>query len=404
MSDARAIAEETARASYGRLVAYLAARTRDIAAAEDALNDAFAAALSHWPKTGVPDAPEAWLLTAARRKLIDAARRRETRRVSEPDLLLAVEEAQAMAASDTFIDERLKLLFICAHPAIEETIRTPLMLQTVLGLDAARIASAFLVSPATMGQRLVRAKRKIADARIPFETPADHDLAPRAADVLNAVYAAFTAGYDGDAEHDASDLSHEALFLARLAANLLPDDAEAQGLLALMCYVDSRRAARRANGAYVPLDEQDVSLWSQSLIDEADDALARAARLYAPGRYQYEAAIQSAHISGRLGGEDTSGAVIRLYDRLIAIAPAIGAEIGRAAALIKAGRADRALAALDAMNEARIATHQPYWATRAHALAALMRPDEARDAFERAIGLSTDAAARAFLRAQLETL
>ncbi|MCB2098928.1 MAG: hypothetical protein KDE05_14960, partial [Parvularculaceae bacterium] len=300
MSDARAIAEETARASYGRLIAYLAARTRDIAAAEDALNDAFAAALTHWPVSGVPQSPEAWLLTAARRKLIDAARRSETRRTFEPQLLLAVEEAEAMALADSFVDERLKLLFICAHPAIEESIRTPLMLQTVLGLDAARIASAFLVSPATMGQRLVRAKRKIADARISFETPAEHELAPRAADVLNAVYAAFTAGYDGDADHDASDLSHEALFLARIAASLLPQDAEAQGLLALMCYVESRRGARRRDGAYAPLDDQDTSLWSQPLIDEADDALGRAAALYAPGRYQFEAAIQSAHISGRL--------------------------------------------------------------------------------------------------------
>ena len=401
MKDARAIAEETARASYGRLVAWLAARTRDIAAAEDALSEAFAAALAHWPKDGVPDAPEAWLLTAARRKLIDRARRAATRQVFEPHILMAIEEAEAMAREDRFVDERLKLLFICAHPAIEESIRTPLMLQTVLGLDAARIASAFLVSPTTMGQRLVRAKRKIAEARIPFETPAQAELGPRAADVLNAIYAAFGAGYDDAAAGEMSDLSGEAIFLARLAARLLPEDAEAQGLLALMAYVDSRRAARRANGSYVPLDEQDVSLWDRKLIDEADDALARAAALCAPGRYQYEAAIQSAHLSQRLGAEDARAAVVRLYDRLLAIAPSIGAEIGRAAALVKAERPAEALAALDAIEESRIATHQPYWATRAHALAGLDRRAEASAAFERAIGLSRDPAARAFLRERM---
>lgn len=395
MTDARRVAEEIARTAYGRLVAYLAARSRDIAAAEDALNDAFAAALEHWPHTGPPVSPEAWLLTAARRRLIDMARRAATRRAAEGDILAAIEEAQAMTLEDRFVDERLKLLFICAHPAIDPSVRTALMLQTVLGLDAARIASAFLVAPATMGQRLVRAKRKIADARIPFETPPEQDLPARAVAVLEAIYAAFGAGYD---ETDGGEqLSAEALFLARLAADLLTDDAEALGLVALMSYVDARKSARRQDGVYMPLDEQDTALWDETLIDAADSALERAASLHQPGRFQLEAAIQSAHMSARLSGDDTRSAVIRLYDRLIAAAPSIGAEIGRAAALVKAGRAEDAIAALDAIDADRIAAHQPYWATRAHALAAIGAADDARAAFDRAIGLSSDPATRRFL-------
>ena len=399
MSDARTIAEETARASYGRLIAFLSARTRDIAAAEDALGDAFTAALVHWPQKGVPDAPEAWLLTAARRKLIDNARRSATRRESEPSLLLAIEEAEAVAGEKLFADERLKLLFICAHPAIDAAIRTPLMLQTVLGLDAARIASAFLISPATMSQRLVRAKRKISASGIPFEAPSAAEFSARADAVLDAIYAAFSVGYDDNRGDE--PLAAEALFLARLAAGLLPGNAEAQGLLALLLYIDARREARRRDGVYVPLDEQETMLWNQDQIDAADEALGRAAACCTPGRYQYEAAIQSAHIASRLGEEETRGAIVHLYDRLIAIAPSIGAEIGRAAALIKAGRVGDGVSALDAIDETRIASHQPYWATRARALKEVGNEEEARAAYQRAIGLSADAAAREFLRRQM---
>jgi RNA polymerase sigma-70 factor (ECF subfamily) len=406
MNDARAIAEETARASYGCLIAYLSARTRDIAACEDALGEAFAAALTHWPQSGIPAAPEAWLLTAARRKIIDGARRAKTQHDAERDILILIDEVEAMTREDKFVDERLKLLFICAHPAIDPAIRTPLMLQTVLGLDAARIASAFLISPVTMSQRLVRAKRKISSAGIPFETPALGDLGDRAAAVLDAIYAAFSAGYDAGDSADASgaDLSREALFLARLAASLLPENAEAQGLLALILYIDARQAARRCGGAYVPLERQSAALFDLLQIDEGDTALGRAASLRNPGRYQLEAAIQSAHLSGKLSGDDTSGAIINLYARLLAIAPSVGAEIGRAAALIKAGRAGEALTALDAVDTARIETHQPYWAARGHALAAAGNREDAQRAFERAIGLSADAATRDYLNARLRDL
>lgn len=398
--DARAIAEETARSSYGRLIAFLAARTRNIAAAEDALADAFAAALESWPRTGPPASPEAWLLTAARRRLIDAGRRDRTREAAAPTIALAFEEAEAMTQEDRFVDERLKLLFICAHPAIDPSIRTPLMLQTVLGLTADRIASAFLVAPAAMGQRLVRAKTKIAAARIPFDPPPPEDLPARAEAVLDAIYAAFAAGVDaspGFSGDDAS-LAGEARYLAGLTARLLPEIAEAHGLNALVLHVAARRRARRDGDRYVPLADQDISLWDRSMIDAAETALERAARLGATGRFQIEAAIQSAHVAERLGGVSAQEAILRFYDRLVAIAPSIGAEIGRAAALLRAGRPEAAIAALDAIDAARIIAHQPYWATRAHALAALGDPG-AEAAFERAIGLAADPAVRRFLAA-----
>lgn len=397
MTDARATAEAAARASYGRLLAFLARRARNIAVAEDALAEAFATALQHWPERGVPTSPEAWLLAVARRKLVDQARRSQTRAASETEIIRAIEEASDMTAEGVFVDDRLKLLFVCGHPAIDPAARTPLMLQTVLGLDAARIASAFLVAPSAMSQRLVRAKRKIAEARLRFETPPEEQLGERSEAVLDAIYAAFTAGYDDGSDGGRDDLALEALFLARLAADLLPSSAEALGLRALICLVEARRPARRAQGAYVPLDEQDLSLWNNALIAEGEAALSAAAKLKAPGRFQLEAAIQSAHVIGRIDAVDVKDSIIRLYDRLLALAPSTGAEIARAAALLKAGRAADALAALDAIDAGRVLTHQPYWAARAHVLAALLQDDAARDAFDRAIGLASDGAVRRFL-------
>lgn len=397
--DARAAAEAAARDSYGRLVAWLAVRTRDVAEAEDALADAFAAALKTWPERGAPAAPEAWLLAVARRRLIDRARRARSRLEASPALLLAAEEAQAAALDAPFPDERLKLLFICAHPAIDASIRTPLMLQAALGLDAQRIASAFLVAPATMSQRLVRAKRKIRDAVLRFETPEPAHLAERLEAVLDAVYAAFGTGWDAQAGADArrAGLAEEAIFLGRVIARLLPDEPEALGLLALMLHAHARRRARRPDGDYAPLDRQDTALWDMPMIAEAESGLARAATAGRRGRYQIEAAIQSAHAAARLTGEDTRRAVVALYEALVAVAPSAGALVGRAAALSRAERDGEALAALDALDGDPYTTYQPYWATRAHVLARLGRMGEARDAYTRAIGLSEDAAARRFL-------
>ena len=223
--EATRVIERAARDSYGRLLAYLAARSRDLAAAEDALADAFRAALETWPRDGVPDKPEAWLLTTARRKLLDAKRHRHVQSAAAYELLVLADEAEDFAeANNVFPDERLKLLFVCAHPAIDPAARTPLMLQTVLGLDAVRIASAFLVKPSAMGQRLARVKTKIRDAGIAFELPQERELPERLDAVLEAIYAAYGSGWDDVAGADArrKGLAAEALYLGRLLLHLMP--------------------------------------------------------------------------------------------------------------------------------------------------------------------------------------
>ncbi len=271
--------ERVARESYGRLVAYLSSHTRDVASAEDALSEALVAALTTWPRDGVPQNPEAWLLTAARRSLIDLVRHQQVVVASEPTLLLLREDSNEMTLSTEFPDERLKLLFACAHPAIDPAMHTPLMLQTVLGLDAARIAHAFLVSPTTMGQRLVRAKTKIRDGGIQFEVPQEQELPGRLDAVLEAIYAAFGIGWDDMAGTDqrGQDLAEEAIWLARVLLQLMPREAEVRGLLALMLHCEARRPARRAeDGRYVPLSEQDSQQWSLPLIEEAEHHLAEA--------------------------------------------------------------------------------------------------------------------------------
>src|SRR3984957_15819381 len=260
--------ERVARESYGRLVAYLCSHTRDVGSAEDALSNALIAALETWPRDGVPQNPEAWLLTAARRSFIDLVRHRRVAEASEPTLALLREESNDMTLSPEFPDERLKLLFVCAHPAIDPAMHTPLMLQTVLGLGAARIAGAFLISPTTMGQRLVRAKTKIRDAGIGFEIPEGRELPQRLAAVLEAIYAAFGIGWDDLAGVDqrGRDLAEEAIWLGRVLLQLMPAEAEVRGLLALMLHCEARRRARRgADGRYVPLSEQDCQRWSSPL-------------------------------------------------------------------------------------------------------------------------------------------
>ena len=406
---ARAAAENAARDSYGRLLAYLASRAGDIAAAEDALADAFAKALAHWPQSGPPRSPEAWLVTVARRNLIDQSRRRRSHDAAKTAIERAMDEAVALTAAaandeNPFADERLKLLFICAHPAIDPAATTPLMLQTVLGLDAARIAGAFLVQPAAMAQRLVRAKRKIAAAKIPFETPDLDEHATRLPAVLDAIYAAFGVGAFSDFSagvERSDDLAAEALFLANLTAALAPYSAEALGLNALVQFVASRREARErlidGERRYAPFDEQDSSNWDRSLIAAAEANLKRAAKLSDPGRYQLEAAIQSAHIARRIDGVDTTDAVISLYQRLMRLAPSTGAMVAYAAALLRAGRASEAIANLERLAPEKVADHQPYWATLAHARQAVNDAAGAEAAFDRAIALTTEPAIRDFL-------
>ena len=406
---ARETAEAVARRSYGKLIAFLSARTGDVAGAEDALSDAFAAALDDWPERGIPETPEAWLLTVARRKLIDAVRRRRTGEAAAPDLQLMAEELEAAAASEAPIpDDRLRLMFACAHPAIDPGVRAPLILQTILGFDAATIASAFLLSPSTMGQRLVRAKTRIKQAGIPFRVPERADLRERLDAVLEAIYAAFAEGWSDPAgtEIRRRNLAEEGIWLGGLVASLLPEEPEALGLLALMLHAEARRGARRdARGEYVPLADQDPSLWNAQLIAEAEALLLRASGMGAIGRYQLEAAVQSAHAARRLTGRTDWAAIVQIYDTLSAITDSPVVAINRAVALAETRGPAAGLAALDALSEdARLADYQPYWAARAELLARTDEVDAADQAYERAIGLESDPAVRRFLqrrRAQL---
>jgi RNA polymerase sigma-70 factor, ECF subfamily len=401
---AAAAAEAVARRSYGKLIAFLCARTRDVAGAEDALSEAFAAALVDWPVAGAPRNPEAWLLAVARRKLVDADRRRRVGDAAASRLQLLAEELESMAAGEAAAipDERLALMFACAHPAIEPGIRAPLILQTILGFDAQAIGSAFLVSPAAMGQRLSRAKNKIRRAGIPFRAPDRADTRERLEAVLEAVYAAFTEGWSDPAGVEArpGDLAEEAIWLGRLIVELLPDEPEALGLLALMLYSQARRGARRdAAGEFVPLADQDPALWDDALIDEAERLLFRASAFETIGRYQLEAAVQSAHVARRRGGATDWAAIERLYDGLCAITGSPVAAINRAIAVAETRGSAAGLAALPVVADgSRLADYQPYWAARAELLARLGEAAAAGEAYEMAIGLEADPAVRRFLQ------
>lgn len=383
-------ADQAARQSYGRLIAYLSARSRNIPAAEDALAEAFRSALEHWPVTGVPKAPEAWLLTTARRVLGKSARHRKVARAAEPGLVNQIEEAIAAMESEAqeFADERLKLLFVCAHPAIDPAAQTPLMLQTVLGLDAARIAAAFLEQPATMGQRLVRAKARIRDTGLRFAVPEADELPSRLEAVLQAIYAAFTAGWE-----DGGPLSGEAIWLGRMLLAQLPEEPEAMGLLSLMLHSEARKPARRAGGSFVPLDRQDMGLWDAGLMAEADGLLRAAGPRNRFGRFQCEAAIQSVHAARRLTGQTDVAALRQLYAALVRLSPAVGAQVGQAAVAEPA----EGLALLAAIPEKLAAGYQPFHAVRAELLRRLGRTAEAKGAYAKAIELATDPAVQQFL-------
>jgi RNA polymerase sigma-70 factor (ECF subfamily) len=401
----REATEAVARRSYGKLVAFLASRTGDVAAAEDALADAFAAALGDWPARGVPANPEGWLVVAARRRLVDDARRRQRGTGLADHLGLVAAELEAASREARLPDERLRLMFACAHPAIDAGIRAPLMLQTVLGFDAATIASAFLVAPATMGQRLVRAKTKIREAGIPFRIPDASELRDRLDAVLGAIYAVFAEGWSDPLGVEARrrDLAGEGIWLGGLVVSLLPDEPEALGLLALMLHAEARRGARRdAAGDYVPLAEQDPARWDAALIGEAEALLLRAGAMGIVGRYQLEAAVQSAHVARRRTGETDWAAIDRLYEALAALTGSPVVALNRAVALAEIDGPQAALAAIEPLGgETRMRSYQPYWAARGHLLARTGAKAEAAEAFRVAIGLTTDEAVRAYLRGKL---
>lgn len=408
MSEPR-LAERVARESYGRLLALLAARTRDVAAAEDALADAFAAALTAWPRVGAPDNPEAWLFAAAKRKLIDGARRAQTAIAGEAEIVRGIEELEAEMAETDIPDRRLGLMFACAHPAIEESVRTPLMLQAVLGFSAERIAAAFLVEPAAMGQRLVRAKKKIRDAGIGFDIPAAAHWVERFGAVLNAIYAAYALGWSDPlgADPERNGLTEEAIWLGRVLGAQLPNEPEVLGLLALMLHLEARRPARRdIERRFIPLDEQDTSLWLRELIVEAENLLRAASALAQPGRFQFEAAIQSAHTSRAWRGEADWPAIVQLYLALAVLTGSPVAHLNAAAALARRDGPEQGLAAAEAARSRFpvLGEYQPYWALRADLCAKLGRKDEASEAYDEAIARETDLDVIGFLSARRDAL
>jgi RNA polymerase sigma-70 factor (ECF subfamily) len=396
----RTAAERAARTSYGRLIALLAASSGDIALAEDSLADAFERALRTWPDAGVPDNPDAWLLTVARNRQRDVWGSAAARTSSPLDegLDTPLRGYSTGGAGDidmdTIPDKRLELLFVCAHPAIDAAVRTPLMLQTVLGFEAAQIAEAFAVPAAAMAQRLVRAKRRIRDAGIPFAVPSRADMPGRLPAVLEAIYGAYAIDWQGaTADEVPTSLVGESLYLAVTLASLL-DDPEALGLAALIAHSMARIDARTG---FVPLDEQDMSLWDAELIAQGEAMLHRASSFGRMGRFQLEAAIQSVHNDRRRTGETDWTALTKLYRALIALAPTLGARVALAAAVGRTDGPAAGLAELDAIDGDGF---QPWWATRAALLRDAGRSGDAAEAYGRALALTADPGIRHYLEAE----
>ena len=396
-------ASVAARDSYGRLLALLAASTSDLAAAEDALGDAFERALRTWPSQGVPGNPDAWLLTVARNRLRDQWKSARAQRTAPleagQDTLAPVDDLDV----DAIPDRRLELMLVCAHPAIDPTVRTPLMLNTVLGFTAEQVGRAFSMPPATMATRLVRAKKRIKAAGIPFRIPDKADLPARMASVLEAVYGAYVIDW-ATTGPQARRLPPEALHLAEVLTTLVPGDPEARGLAALIELSMARAPARAdAAGRFVPLADQDPSRWDQQLISRAHEHLRAAHSRGQLGRFQLEAAIQAVHCA-RAPGDVTDWATLLALHRIgHAIAPSLGSGAALAAATAEVDGPAAGLATLDALlreagPDAR--RFQPAIATRAHLLDRLGRRHEAVAAYDSAISLTHDTAERQYLEAR----
>ena len=383
--------------SYGRLLALLAASTSDLAAAEDALADAFERALRTWPSQGVPGSPDAWLLTVARNRLRDqwkSARAQGAVPLDAGDALAYIDDVDV----DSIPDRRLELMLVCAHPAIDRAVRTPLMLNTVLGFTAEQVGRAFSVPPSTMATRLVRAKKRIKAAAIPFRIPDRADLPARMTSVLEAVYGAYVI--DWATGPQARRLPSEALHLAEVLTTLVPGDPEARGLAALIELSAARAPARADAGGFVPLADQDSSLWDPHLISRAHEHLRAAHARGQLGRFQLEAAIQALHCARGRDGTTDWPALLTLHRILHALAPSLGSGVALAAVTAEVDGPAAGLATLDALL-AEAGQHarrfQPANATRAHLLDRLGRNDEAVSAYDSAISLTHDTAERQYL-------
>lgn len=383
---------QVARASYGRLIGILSAPHGDIAGAEDALSDALQAALVAWPTSGIPDNPEAWLVRVARNRMTDAHRR-----ALKLHPLPIEEHALSMPETPTpdITDPRLALLFVCAHPGINEAARTPLMLQAVLGFTAAEIARAYVGSPAAMAKLLVRAKARIKANAIPFKVPEPDLRSERLPDVTEAIYGCYALVWlDGP---DADSIQREAVYLADLLATEIGDDPEVLGLSALLAFLHARHAARLQDGQYVPLTRQATARWDHALIAAAEARLRQAYRLGRPGRFQIEAAIQSVHAARARTGKTDWQALLALYEGLMRIAPTLGASVSQAAVIAELHGADAGLRALARLSDDRLGRFQPYWATLAHLQAQSGAVAAAEQSYGRAISLTLSAPTRGFL-------
>jgi RNA polymerase sigma-70 factor, ECF subfamily len=399
------VAESVFRAESGRILATLIRISGSFDRAEEAMQEAFAAALSAWPEKGIPQNPVAWILAAAHRKLIDQSRREKTKREKEPALRYetpsAIEPDEWTEEAMHFPDDRLRLMFTCCHPAINQEAQVALTLRTLGGLTTPEIARAFLTPEATLAQRLVRAKRKIQDAGIPYEVPPAHALAARLESVQAVIYLIFNEGYSA-ATGDRlvrGDLCNEAIRLGRVLCELSPAEPENLGLLALMLLHDSRREARSDGGKLVTLEEQDRALWDRGAIAEGLLLVERALRMGAVGGYQLQAAISALHAEARLAGETDWRQIAALYGRLLRLNPSPVVALNRGAAVAMSGRLAEGLALIDGL--AGLENYYLFHAARADIFRRMGRRADAAVAYGRALGLAGNRVEQEFLRRRL---